>query len=392
MNTFNSKIWYDMRDNIVGALESLAGFNALIAARQTAGYERDERMETWFVLGRYMLDACGNVGVAQDFIPADRIPNFPKVANGPEFHAAIFNWQKKSQPDVLTQEEIDAEDFSFSKNKRPFPISVSFGMNGGNVPPENILCPVCRQPWTIETLNDVLVRNKDEAMPAGEFVGKTFEDLMQSIKNDRTACSYFRQEKKGLYDGVGNNNKFKSVPKDYILQEGDEVDYYRRSYYHKGCLIKEAEAFCKNMRKLNGEGYHMRNLAGEESCDPYILLELDLAGIDKVKKSSQGEVPYSFEGELVNGSVYRFHRAWYYWIVDGPVPLSIARKMYEDEEGVKSVRVAGHCGCPPPEQWATPSEKGEPVVTTYHIDTWQGLKLFADSIRSIHVQQTSPAA
>jgi|GEM_PF-5037122 len=91
--------------------------------------------------------------------------------------------------------------------------------------------------------------------------------------------------------------------------------------------------------------------------------------------------------------------------------------MYADEVGAKSVRVAGHCGCPAPEEWATyygadekklapisekpaeghvldwclaegnyrfvedPSAEGEAFVTSYHIDNMQGLKLFVETLR-----------
>ena len=58
-------------------------------------------------------------------------------------------------------------------------------------------------------------------------------------------------------------------------------------------------------------------------------------------------------------------------MVECMVSLEAAKEMYDDEVGAKFVRVAGHCGCPPPEEF----------VQSYHIDTMPGLKLFVETAR-----------
>lgn len=52
-----------------------------------------------------------------------------------------------------------------------------------------------------------------------------------------------------------------------------------------------------------------------------------------------------------HGFSFEFHN--YYMIVNGFVPLDVAKTLYYDsgESGQKDVRVAGHCGCPKPEEW-----------------------------------------
>lgn len=42
----------------------------------------------------------------------------------------------------------------------------------------------------------------------------------------------------------------------------------------------------------------------------------------------------------------------YYWVADGKVPLEVAQKLYDHSMGRNAVRVAGHCMCPPPKDWA----------------------------------------
>lgn len=94
----------------------------------------------------------------------------------------------------------------------------------------------------------------------------------------------------------------------------------------------------------------MRNLAGDERCDASIRDELEAAGIEIVAgEPTNSEVAGCLTGKL---GAFTFRRAWYYWVACGAVPLAIAEELYADPIGRKDVRVAGHCGCPPPADWA----------------------------------------
>lgn len=163
----------------------------------------------------------------------------------------------------------------------------------------------------------------------------------------------------------------------------------------------------------------MKNLAGDPDADRYIKQELEMAKIELVRgKCAKGEVPATITGVL---GEFTFARAWYYWVVKGPLPLEMALKLYENPIGKVEVRVAGHCGCPPPEKpWITwkdkegntliemkekkqfdefiakghlkpevlngrrfseEPEKGRGFIESYHIDSQAGLRLFADAVR-----------
>lgn len=119
----------------------------------------------------------------------------------------------------------------------------------------------------------------------------------------------------------------------------------------------------------------MKNLAGDKDCDVIIIGELSIAGIPFIRVPiGNTEVPYTCVGRL---GPYEFRRAWYYWVVKGPVPLVVAEEMYKNPIGAKDVRVAGHCGCPPPIEWAdwiTP--EGKVVIS---IKEYQGFKKYIDS-------------
>lgn len=153
----------------------------------------------------------------------------------------------------------------------------------------------------------------------------------------------------------------------------------------------------------------MKNLAGDPDCDTYIREELTAAAIEVVVgEKVRGEVPATLTGQL---GKFNFRRAWYYWVVEGPMPLSVAEEMYALPVGREDVRVAGHCGCPPPNQWAFPLDReavqqelagmgiesisygdlaklcdegkisAPRFVTSYHIDSQAGLALFAAMVR-----------
>lgn len=184
----------------------------------------------------------------------------------------------------------------------------------------------------------------------------------------------------------------------------------------------------------------MINLAGNEKCDAYMRDELERARVPVIEVPRQDKNPdvkYSVEGRM---GKFRFQRAWYYWVVNGPVPLEIAKQLYADPVGKRDVRVAGNCGCPPPERpWVDhydaegkqialdPTgeeqakfkrfiEKGilkqeqfdalhwvkdedeeksvavKSVVDLYHIDTEVGLRLFVDAIKDLPEAQENETA
>lgn len=169
----------------------------------------------------------------------------------------------------------------------------------------------------------------------------------------------------------------------------------------------------------------MENLAGRLDCDLRITEELKRCRIPKESVSPKGgEVPYNIIGRL---GKFTFVRAWYYWMVEGPVPLYVAWILYADPVGVTDIRVAGHCGCPSPEEYGAtwrnkegkiilkmkekiqaqqyllddsmfmqdigkkilveydfaedPSKVGIGFVESYHIDTEVGLRVFVDTLR-----------
>jgi hypothetical protein len=156
-----------------------------------------------------------------------------------------------------------------------------------------------------------------------------------------------------------------------------------------------------------------------EEITETVNLELRKAGIPQVPRAhDNGEVPALYSGRYES---FIFERAWYYWVVEGMVPLAVAEELYANPNGERDIRVNGHCGCPAPAEWAVDvSESGQTVasdeefemglrmfrtlpgilhdwetnhipkskavnprkfITSYHIDTQEGLNFFMDTIR-----------
>ena len=124
----------------------------------------------------------------------------------------------------------------------------------------------------------------------------------------------------------------------------------------------------------------MRNLAGDSECDVFVEHELKRARIpiERVDLPRNSEVPYRIIGRL--GGI-TFQRAWTYWVAKGPVSIETARRLYDDPVGRTDIRVDGHCGCPEPVLPWTEVIDGHEFVTTYHIDSEVGLRIFADAVR-----------
>ena len=162
----------------------------------------------------------------------------------------------------------------------------------------------------------------------------------------------------------------------------------------------------------------MINLAESPDSDEHIIEELTLAGVNivRLEKRTEGEVATTVKGQL---GEFIFSRAWYYWVVSGLIPLSVAQEMYAHPRGVKDIRVNGHCGCPPPEKWVvfcddegvllapkaqlnehqpgsklhkllTADEstrwvedptKGIAFINLYHIDSQSGFNFFVDTLK-----------
>lgn len=137
------------------------------------------------------------------------------------------------------------------------------------------------------------------------------------------------------------------------------------------------------------------NKAGDHAdTDDILRAELKAAGILTYQENAgkdpsyladflrhtSGEVKTSVRGTLHGWS---FTRCWYYWNAEGPgIELAAAEKLHEKHGQV--VRVDGNCTCPNPRE----QYKGL-AIGHYHVDTPEGLKALADTIKELVAKATS---
>jgi hypothetical protein len=130
-----------------------------------------------------------------------------------------------------------------------------------------------------------------------------------------------------------------------------------------------------------------KNIAGERSDnDAIVRAELGAAGIPCMEHemllATSGEVKSSVIGTLHG---WTFRRAWRYWVCQGPgIEVKAAERLHAAHG--RTVRVAGHCGCPSPREWFNGLACG-----LYHVDDSDGLKALADTIKEI-VQENATLA
>jgi hypothetical protein len=177
----------------------------------------------------------------------------------------------------------------------------------------------------------------------------------------------------------------------------------------------------------------MKNIVGNAKCDTFIVDELDAAHIeyDRLAEPTTREVPSAIVGKL---GPFTLWRAWYYWVVKEPMPLAVARVMYEHPIGRRNVRADGDGDRRPPDKWAQHYDADgvklesdldgskaaqtaalcetmphlRPLVTwryvpdaaavaersfveCYHIDSAEGLRMFADTVRLAWLAPPHPA-
>lgn len=90
----------------------------------------------------------------------------------------------------------------------------------------------------------------------------------------------------------------------------------------------------------------MKNLAG---VDPSIATKECQGELEKALLSERSHDPGNSEVKsYVRGEFakwFNFRRNWYYWVATGPVPLFVARKIFDDPVGKTDIRAQGDCSC-----------------------------------------------
>lgn len=247
--------WYNNAAKILDHTRTLEHFNALINARHRAGYQREERLAGFIVLGRYYLDSAGNCMKAQGRVPKDLIPEMPDVMGYEEFCGCVKAKYGESNDTWIT----------YSHNS--------------DLPSHELKCAECGNQWTIHNCHDTVVHHATEVYPLTEFVYKRLINVRVNF-NDKNDANYLIQPdmlirsdrfidlspkypgdteewKKGIVKNErGWVSQRDGIYDDYVIHQGDETYLNIWRFYHGECnkkrLSRNEEKYFKDIFEKAG--------------------------------------------------------------------------------------------------------------------------------------------
>lgn len=267
---------YDTKAGIASQLTSLEGLNAVIDARQEAGYGLNKRLRQYVIMGRWLTDTCGNFMQATEAgIPKELCPDIPDVLTDREFWKYM---QKNGDPEKVRQ------GFAWSM--------------GHTVPPVKVLCAECQQTWTLQNCHDSVSKSEDVVASLAPFVGKPF-DAVRKYYASLTDAVYFIQPDLPLrndrfidltpdekYPSLVKNERgwVRKIADDYVVEEGDEALVVAWKYFHKPCnrtfMARREESYFQDVFAKAGfapDGLKLTSTHNEycscENCAPWYNVE-----------------------------------------------------------------------------------------------------------------------
>jgi len=286
----NENAWYNQKEGIITKLDTLENFFELLEVRRIAHKERDETLNEFYVLNAaFHLDQFGQCG--RCLTPQlQQIINLPIITKE-ELWTIIRNYDRGRN--ALTNAEIVKDTDAARASGRSYPFQ--FCIAHEYPPYPGVTCPECGQSWNIKNLTDYLkMESVRKKFPAGEFIGKSLKTMWEAYAK-KTDAEYHDPADHRVYNPkhIDNTphpeyptlkiNRCGFYPDDsgrtdpeYILQEGDVVEFWVIECFHKQCLRThldrtEQEGFIEVFKKAGFQKYEFKAIPNEyEGChDPY---------------------------------------------------------------------------------------------------------------------------
>lgn len=288
--------WYNTEQGVADHLYSLLGFNFLLDIRRIAGYERHESLREFKILeGKYRLDSCGNI------------------------------WKR-----------VDENTYSLS----------------GDIPLPGLTCPVCKDSWAMENIDDTVVRRDEKVVSLADFAGHTLGNVKANYRSRRDAIYREQPEllirndahidlspeypgatedwKKGMVKNKrGWVGKKEGITDNYVIKEGDEGFFNVWAYFHKACSRKDLEVtymekFREVFEKAGFNGVELKPIpnqyCGCDQCAPWYEIKTSagkitagwrkrVINIDWANPDLDGKVLFSDE-DVTKGATYVHAWGW----------------------------------------------------------------------------------
>jgi len=225
--------WYDTKMGVGIAIKTLSGFLNLKEERRLASYIRNENLNQFFIFGDYCFDTVGNCSISQLSIKK-MCPDIPDVLTYEEYQEFI-------------RKNIKLEDSS----------DLCF-VYGQYIPSEHVYCPVCKKGWSIKNIRDVIFKRTGKYFLLTDFINKTLREVKEFYESKTDAEYSISGEPFLQNDSFIDNSSLTLIPKDdfektivknrdgwvgtedgitddYIIKEGDGINFNVVSYFHLGC-------------------------------------------------------------------------------------------------------------------------------------------------------------
>jgi hypothetical protein len=245
---------YNTKLGIMSMVTTLDGLNRLQSLRHEAGYDRKERLNEFVILGRWFTDSCGNFGkIIDKFIPAEEIADIPPVLTREEFWALV---SRRDLADVSLVNQMNSD-----------------------IPPVEIRCGFCGDPWSIRDCHNVVVTHETQVLPLSELVGSPLS-LVRDVYAKRSDANYFMYGELVVcndhYIDLSPNPEYPSLSVNsagwvrrskgpdwnYVVQKGDKGYFNVWTYYHTGCykawLEKQEREYFSQI--FEAAGFRVRSL------------------------------------------------------------------------------------------------------------------------------------
>ena len=226
-------------------------------------------IENFYILnGRYWIDEFGQISkVTQGLDELKKDFNIPLVMTNNEFRELLGEFDKKhnaitsEEHDKLSWDEID----KLHKSGRPYSISITRSM-GASLPGRNTVCPYCGKGWDLNNIDDC-VRLRSEWVNFSIKEMGLYGDILYDFKGQPISkfWDFIQMRTDAIYRSVPDNGSSVNNPKwidnnpdpkyptckineggfykdkidkNYILQDGDCVNFTVSKCFHKDCNKK----------------------------------------------------------------------------------------------------------------------------------------------------------
>jgi len=303
MNKSYEKYGYKLAEekkSIEKYLTNLSDFIDLLDIRSHLHHKNGLTLGDFYVLnGKYHLDQFGQIGkVIDGMTQMAKYFDIPLIMSDYEMHIIRNAYNKRIN--AVTREETEGlswDEINKLHENRPYELGISISLGNSSIPEKNTICPYCGKGWNIDNVDDCLKHRSDWVdFPIKEkglngnilydFKGQTIDKFWEFIQMKSDAVYH-----PCIEHGVNNPKWIDNTPdpkyptckineggfykekidKNYILQDGDCVNFTVAKYFHKDCNRKsinekETEKFKECFEKAGFKKFKLIPIPNEY-CD-----------------------------------------------------------------------------------------------------------------------------